>query len=150
MRHPALALLAGGLFGAGLVLGGMTQPAKVVAFLDVLGGWDPSLAFVMLGAVAVYLPAYRIITRRHTPMFAARFLVPERRDVEPRLLVGGAVFGVGWGLAGFCPGPALTAVGALVPEALIVAASMAAGMLLHHVAFGPRARAPVPGRSGSS
>jgi len=131
IRANLAALLAGALFGVGLVVGGMTQPSKVVAFLDFFGSWDPSLAFVMGGAIAVYLPAYLVITRRNTPMFAARFAFAKKTGVDWRLLTGAALFGAGWGLAGFCPGPALTSLGALAPAALVFTAAMIAGFALH-------------------
>lgn len=131
MKSGLIAFLTGLVFAVGLAIAGMTQPGKVVAFLDFFGDWDPSLAFVMGGAILVYLPAYRIITRRKTPLFSTRFLVPTRRDLDTRLLVGSAMFGVGWGLGGFCPGPALTSVGAVAPAALVFTASMVGGFLLH-------------------
>lgn len=118
----------GALFGAGLVISGMTRPSKVLGFLDVTGAWDASLAFVMLGAIGVHAIAYRWI-RRHpvTPLS----LPPDAR-VDARLVVGSALFGVGWGLAGLCPGPALTAVATLAPAALVFVAGMTAGILLEH------------------
>ncbi|MFW6050419.1 MAG: DUF6691 family protein [Myxococcota bacterium] len=130
-REHVMVFLSGALFATGLAVGGMTQPAKVVAFLDFFGSWDPSLAFVMGGAILAYFPLYRLITKRKTPLFAARFLIPERTDLDWRLLTGAAVFGVGWGLGGFCPGPGLTSAGGLAPAGLVFAASMAAGFLLH-------------------
>jgi len=111
--------LAGFLFAIGLVVGGMTQPDKIIGFLDVAGDWDPSLAFVMLGAVGIHALTYRLTMRRGSPLFAAKFLVPKRSDIDARLVVGGLIFGAGWGLGGYCPGPALVASGALVQEALI-------------------------------
>lgn len=105
--HNLAAFVAGGLFAVGLVLAGMTQPAKVVAFLDVAGDWDPSLAFVMGGAILVYMPLFRSITKRSGPLLGGGFSLPTRRDVDAPLLLGAAMFGAGWGLAGFCPGPAL-------------------------------------------
>lgn len=103
-----LAGVSGAMFGAGLLLAGMTIPARVVGFLDVSRGWDPTLAFVMGGAVMVYGIAFRIIDRRRRdPWFDTRFHLPSRRDLDVRLLGGAAVFGVGWGLVGLCPGPAI-------------------------------------------
>lgn len=125
-----VALAAGALFSVGLALAGMTQPAKVVAFLDVAGSWDPSLALVMIGAIAIYAVAHRLAQRRSKPLLSARFELPTRRDIDPKLVLGAALFGVGWGLSGYCPGPALTslATGALTP--LLFVAAMATGMLL--------------------
>lgn len=102
-------LAAGLVFGAGLVLSGMTRPEKVLGFLDVFGAWDASLMFVMLGAIVVHAVSYRLIRRRSTPLFAPAFLVPSRRDFDAKLLIGAAVFGAGWGLGGYCPGPAIVA-----------------------------------------
>lgn len=102
-----VAFASGLLFALGLGIGGMTKPEKVIGFLDVAGDWDPSLAFVMGGAVVVYWIVARLALARPRPLFDERFHVPTRRDVDRRLLVGAAIFGVGWGLAGYCPGPAL-------------------------------------------
>ena len=104
----ALAIFSGALFGAGLLISGMTQPARVIGFLDVTRDWDPTLAFVMGGAVVVYALAYRSINRRRaTPWFDGKFHAPTRRDIDAPLVVGAALFGAGWGLAGLCPGPGL-------------------------------------------
>lgn len=108
-RATAMVGLASGtLFGAGLVVGGMTLPSKVRGFLDFTGSWDPTLMFVMGGAVGVHFVAYRLIKGRAHPLLAERFQLPGRRDLDLRLVVGAALFGVGWGLGGFCPGPAIT------------------------------------------
>jgi hypothetical protein len=125
-----LAYLAGLLFGVGLVVGGMTQPAKVVGFLDLAGDWDPSLAFVMGGALAVVVPAFRWITRRGAPVCATGFAVPTRRDIDAPLIAGALLFGAGWGLAGYCPGPAITAAASFAPGALLFVAAMLAGFAL--------------------
>lgn len=129
MKH-VLALLAGLLFALGLAVSGMTQPAKVVGFLDVAGRWDPSLAFVMLGAILVHLVLYRLILRRSSPVFSPHFELPTRRDLDRRLVLGSGIFGVGWALGGYCPGPALVAMGSFSSQALLFSASMLAGMLL--------------------
>lgn len=120
--------LAGLVFGLGLVVSGMANPAKVLNFLDVLGTWDPSLAFVMAGAVAVAFVGFRLVLARPRPLFAATFQVPTRRDLEPRLIVGPAIFGIGWGLSGLCPGPAFTALALATPGALVFMPAMLAGM----------------------
>jgi uncharacterized protein len=136
----ALVFAAGMLFAAGLALSGMTEPAKVVGFLDFSGDWDPSLAFVMLGAVGVYLFFYRLIVRRRAPLFAPAFAIPEKRPIDARLLTGAAIFGFGWGLAGYCPAPAFVAAGARSSPALVLTASMVAGIALFELTAAPRAR----------
>lgn len=140
MRSYIAVFISGVLFAVGLAVAGMTQPAKVVGFLDLFGHWDPSLAFVMGGAILAYFPLYRIITQRRTPLFAARFLLPTRNDIDAKLVVGAGLFGVGWGLGGFCPGPALTSAGGVVAPALVFTAAMAGGFLLHRLFDGLTSR----------
>jgi uncharacterized membrane protein YedE/YeeE len=123
-------LVSGFLFAVGLALSGMTQPAKVSAFLDFAGSWDPSLAFVMLGAVGVYFVADRISYRLLKPLIAEQFPRRPRTRINARLVVGATLFGVGWGLSGFCPGPAIVSVGAGASAALWFAPAMIAGMIL--------------------
>ncbi|MEX1362074.1 MAG: DUF6691 family protein [Nannocystaceae bacterium] len=130
MARSLVALLTGVLFAAGLAIGGMTDPMKVVAFLDVFGDWDPSLAFVMGGAIAVYAPIHRLARRRETPAFDTQFHLPTRRDIDLRLLLGAAMFGVGWGLGGFCPGPAIVSTMSLTTEAITFTGAMLVGMAL--------------------
>lgn len=134
MNRPILALLAGLVFGAGLVLSGMADPTKVLAFLDLgaipLGGWDPSLAFVMGGALAVTLPGFAWARRRASPIAAEGFQWPQSKAVDARLVLGGVIFGIGWGLAGICPGPALTLLTLDGSAGLIFFAAMLAGMIL--------------------
>jgi len=128
-----MAALAGGVMGAGLLVSGMTNPAKVVAFLDVSRGWDPSLGFVMGGAVAVYAVAFRLVRGRRTePWFDGAFHLPTRRDVDLGLVVGAAIFGVGWGLGGLCPGPGLVAAAAGSSTGLLFVGAMLVGMLAQH------------------
>lgn len=107
MKRSLSGLMAGALFGAGLLISQMTNPTKVLAFLDVTSDWDPSLAFVMGGAVLITFIGYRLVLRRSVPFFEDNFRLPTRQDIDSRLLVGAALFGIGWGLAGLCPGPAL-------------------------------------------
>jgi uncharacterized protein len=129
-----LQFIVGLVFGFGLLLSGMSDPAKVLNFLDLggiaSGNWDPSLAFVMAGAVAVTYVGFRFVLRRSRPLFAERFHLPTKRELDLRIVAGPAIFGVGWGLAGFCPGPALTALGFGSRAALIFVAAMLAGMWL--------------------
>ncbi len=125
----AAALLAGLLFGAGLCVSGMTWPAKVLAFLDVAGPWDPSLAFVMAGAVATYATSSFFIRRRGAPLLAESFEPKPPAKLDPRLLGGAAIFGVGWGLSGYCPGPALVSLAALAPVTIAFIAAVATGMI---------------------
>lgn len=125
-----LALLSGVVFSVGLALAGMTQPAKVLGFLDFTGAWDPSLAFVMVGAIAVYFVAYRIARTRHKPWVADLFHVPTRNSIDGDLVVGAALFGIGWGLAGYCPGPALSSLVTLGAPVCAFVFSMAIGIWL--------------------
>lgn len=122
------AFSAGLLFALGLGLGGMLDPGKVVAFLDVGGDWDPSLAFVMGGAIAVFAPAYRWVARAETSLLGDLLRLPTRVAVDARLLLGAAMFGAGWGLVGYCPGPALVGTMRLGSDVVIVAVSMLIGM----------------------
>ena len=120
--------LLGLLFGIGLVVSGMADPAKVLGFLDPLGQWDPSLAFVMAGAVLVAFVGYRQAFRRGRPLLAPSFQLPARTDVDQRLVVGAGLFGIGWGLGGFCPGPALVSLGLGSPGVLVFVPAMLLGM----------------------
>ena len=133
MKRLLGGLAAGLVFGAGLSISGMINPAKVIGFLDIAGAWDPSLAFVMLGAVAVTAIGYRTVLRRGQPMFEPRFSLPTRRDIDPSLLLGASLFGIGWGLAGLGPGPALVDL-AIAPGSIgLFVASMLAGMAVFRV-----------------
>lgn len=127
-KHVLSALLVGLIFGVGLILGGMTNPAKVIGFLDLFGNWDPSLAFVMGGAISVGLLAFRIAGGRPTSLLGEPMRLPTRNDIDKRLIIGSLVFGVGWGLAGFCPGPALVALGTGSLKAIIFVTAMLTGM----------------------
>ncbi len=131
MTRVAVALGCGVLFGAGLALGHMTDPAVVLAFLDVAGDWNPSLAFVMGGALAVTVPATWWARRRGRTLLGAALALPSRRSVDAPLLAGAALFGVGWGLVGLCPGPALAALVSGSRQVLLFALAMGAGMALH-------------------
>ena len=127
------ALLAGLLFGMGLMISGMANPAKVQGFLDLAGRWDPSLAFVMIGAIAVGSLAFFIAKRRKRSLLGLSMQLPASTVVTLRLVLGSASFGIGWGLAGFCPGPALVALGAGYPKAIGFVAAMVAGMVVFEV-----------------
>ena len=143
MKKSAIVVfLAGALFTAGLVLSGMTQPAKVVGFLDVTGAWDPSLAFVMIGAIGVHFVARRLILRRKAPVAAPAFDEPKRTSLAAPLVVGAAIFGVGWGISGYCPGPAIATLGTGSLESLVFVAAMATGMWVHRFAR-PKVRSMV-------
>lgn len=130
MRDNLVALASGTIFGAGLALGGMTDPARVRGFLDLLGAWDPTLAFVMGGAVVVMALAWLVQRRMQRPLFASAFALPNRSDLTTRLIGGSALFGVGWAIAGLCPGPGFAALAIDAPSAAIFIAALLAGMLL--------------------
>ncbi len=139
-RETLAAFAAGAVFAVGLALAGMTQPAKVVGFLDVAGDWDPSLAFVMAGAIAIYASLRRWVMRLHAPVWSQAFSLPTKRDINPRLVGGAALFGVGWGLGGFCPGPALASLGTASFEVSIFVGAMLLGMLAFNRLERARAR----------
>lgn len=139
MKNLAAAL-AGALFGVGLAIGQMVDPTKVLAFLDPIGGWDPSLALVMGGGVGVTLLSFRWVLRRKSPLLDTRFHLPGRSGVDAPLLGGAVLFGLGWGLAGYCPGPALTALAFGWWEPWVFVGAMAAGAW----AAGLRGSRPVP------
>lgn len=125
-----LASFASGLvFGIGLLISGMTKPEKVLGFLDIFGAWDATLLFVMAGAVAVTGIGFAIARQKDRPIFAGAFQWPTRKDIDPELLGGAALFGIGWGLVGFCPGPALVNLAGLSPPVIVFVAAMAVGMI---------------------
>lgn len=127
MMQPLVSLMAGLAFGLGLAIAEMTNPLKVLAFLDLAGDWDPSLAFVMGGAVTVTALAFRFILRRPVPFYGERFHLPTLTQIDRKLLVGAALFGIGWGLAGYCPGPALATVLSGNSEAWLFVPAMLVG-----------------------
>lgn len=128
--------LPGLLFGAGLAISGMTDPQRVIGFLDVAGDWDPTLAFVMGGAVLSFGVLQLLIQRRGRPFLAGHLPGKPSRRVDPRLLIGASLFGIGWGLGGFCPGPAVSNLGYLRTEALVFVPAMVVGMVIAQHAFG--------------
>lgn len=132
-KHLVSALLVGLIFGLGLILGGMTNPAKVIGFLDLFGNWDPSLALVMGGAVVIGLVTFKIAGGRTTSLIGEPMRIPTNSDIDHRLVIGSLVFGAGWGMAGFCPGPALVAFGSGSLKATIFVAAMVAGMGLFEI-----------------
>src|SRR4030088_192379 len=126
-------LVCGLVFGAGLLISGMVQPTKVLGFLDIFGAWDPSLAVVMIAALAVSVPGFTLANRRSQPLLTARSFWPTKRDIDSPLIVGAALFGIGWGLVGLCPGPALESLATLSPGIIAFVAAMAGGMLLQNI-----------------
>ena len=146
-RTHVVAFVAGVTFAIGLGISGMTQPAKVIAFLDVAGAWDPSLAFVMLGAIGVHLVFARRVQSAAAPRFAPAFSLPLATGIDRRLLLGAALFGIGWGIAGFCPGPAVVSVVTLAPTAIAFVAAMLVGMAAYAFVF-ERARPNAPSADG--
>ena len=125
------ALVSGLVFGLGLAVSGMMNPAKVIGFLDVAGDWDPTLVFVMGGALLVAVPAYRFIPKRGRPVLEKDFDLPKEQVIDAPLIWGSALFGVGWGLVGFCPGPAVAALGSGLAPVFAFVAAMLTGMALH-------------------
>ena len=127
-----VSMIAGLLFGLGLGLAGMLDPSNVQGFLDIFGAWDPTLMFVMAGGIAVHLLFWRIIKHQASPLFDHTFHLPNRTDIDKPLLVGAAIFGIGWGLGGYCPGPGLASLGSQGTAPMVFVATMVVGMLLQH------------------
>jgi len=136
MKALIASFSAGLLFAIGLGVSGMTQPSKVIGFLDLFGSWDASLLFVMVGAIAVHFVLFRVVTKRASPLFDDRFRLPTRKDIDVSLVAGAAVFGIGWALGGYCPGPALATAASGVWPALVFVLCMAMGMKLEHLVSG--------------
>lgn len=133
-QHRISEFVVGLVFGIGLIVSGMTDPAKVIGFLDLFGAWDPSLAFVMGGAILVGLGAFAGARKRTTNLLGGAMHLPRSSDIDKRLVAGSLMFGAGWGLAGFCPGPALVSLGAGQPKAVVFVLAMLAGMALFELA----------------
>lgn len=131
LRRDLVALVTGLLFAIGLGIAGMTDPARVLAFLDITGAWNPNLALVMAGGIAVVLPVHRVLLGRKSPLLDAKFHWPTRSDIDRPLLLGAVLFGLGWGIAGICPGPALTALAGGQTGMLLFVGAMALGMVAH-------------------
>ena len=131
MLRTVVNLFAGALFGLGLAVSGMVSSAKIIGFLDFAGDWDPTLAFVMGGALLVTIPAFRLILRQPRPVLADEFDLPTKKEVDSSLLAGSAIFGIGWGLARFCPGPAVTALASGLTPVFAFVTAMVAGMAVY-------------------
>jgi uncharacterized protein len=129
VKQNAVSFISGLIFSVGLAVSGMTQPQKVIGFLNPWN-WDPSLLFVMIGAVAIHALAYPIIRKRPSPLFSSDWHVPTRQDITPKLIVGAAIFGIGWGLGGFCPGPAVTSLASAESTPFLFVGAMIVGMLI--------------------
>lgn len=130
---PLSVFMSGLLFGLGLTISGMINPAKVIGFLDVFGNWDPTLLLVMCAGLIVTVPTFQFIMKRQQPLFDTKFYLPTSKDIDSKLVTGAILFGVGWGIAGFCPGPALSAMTTLNSSALMFVAAMVIGMVLHYL-----------------
>lgn len=135
MKSLLSVFVCGLLFAIGLGISGMTDANKVIGFLNLAGEWDPSLAFVMAGAIGVHMPVFGWIRRRTSPLFGDLFHLPTRQDLDWKLMGGSALFGVGWGLGGFCPGPAVVSTMSLLPSAWVFTVAMLAGMKLVQLLF---------------
>jgi uncharacterized membrane protein YedE/YeeE len=138
MKRLAVAFGCGVLFAVGLAISGMTHPSKVLAFLDFAGAWDPSLALVMGAGVLVNVLLFRVVLRRGSPLLASAFVLPDKRDIDARLVGGAALFGIGWGIGGFCPGPAVVSVVGGAAPVIVFVVAMLVGMALHDRALGHR------------
>ena len=138
MNRLIAAFLGGLIFAVGLGVSGMTDANKVLGFLNLEGTWDPSLAFVMLGAIAVHLSLFRLIVRRHSPLLSQTFQIPTRRDLNSKLLGGAAIFGAGWGLGGYCPGPGLVSLFSFDSSAAVFVLFMLSGMMAHRIIHPPK------------
>jgi uncharacterized protein len=128
-----IAIIAGMIFGAGLMLSDMVNPARVLNFLDIAGSWDPTLIFVMAGGLAVATVGYRLVLRRRSPVYADAFNLPAQRQIDLPLIGGAALFGIGWGLAGICPGPAFADLATFEPRVWLFVAAMLIGMIVANV-----------------
>ena len=135
------AFLAGGLFGVGLIISGMTDANKVINFLDLSDAWDPSLAFVMVGGIGVHLALFKWITHKEKPFFESQFFLPTAKDLDKKLILGALLFGMGWGLGGYCPGPVLVSLATGAQEPLAFGGAMLLGMLIKQIGFKEKVQA---------
>ena len=140
MAQIVAGLIGGLVFGIGLAVSGMTDPAVVIGFLDVAGAWNPALMFVLAGAVVVTFVGYRIVQKRTAPLLAPRFTLPTATAIDAELVGGAVVFGIGWGLAGYCPGPAIASIAALYPGTLVFLVAMVVGMIGARIVRASRSR----------
>lgn len=131
MKNNILTALFGFLFALGLGLSGMTQTEKVIGFLDIFGAWDPSLLFVMMGAIGVHAPLYRLIRKRQSPLFSSRWYLSEKTNITPSLVLGAFIFGIGWGIAGYCPGPAVVSLATLQLQPALFMVGLIGGLFLY-------------------
>lgn len=129
IAYGLIAFFTGLLFGAGLTISEMVNPEKILSFLDIFGAWDPALILVMLGALIITIPGFQLIRRKEQPFFALKYLLPDKTVIDKKLVMGAALFGVGWGMVGLCPGPALTGLVTLETDIIIFLLAMLAGML---------------------
>ncbi len=129
-KNNLASFIVGFIFAIGLGVSGMTQPTKVIGFLDVFGNWDPSLIFVMMGAISVHFVLFKIIIKRKSPLLDSQWHIPNQKEITPALIIGAFLFGIGWGLGGFCPGPAITSLASFTISPFIFVISMIAGMFL--------------------
>ncbi len=133
MKNSLSALVVGFVFSVGLGFSGMTQPEKVFGFLDVFGKWDPSLIFVMIGAIIFHLITFRIIKKNHKPLFSNDWHIPTKKEITPALVLGSVIFGIGWGLGGYCPGPAVTSLASFEIRPIVFVVSMLMGMFFFKI-----------------
>jgi uncharacterized membrane protein YedE/YeeE len=141
-KRSLVAISSGFTFGVGLLLSGMTDPKNILGFLDLFGDWNPRLAFVMIGAIAVHAPIVAWIRRRGAPLLPVGLSIPTRRDLDAGLIGGAALFGIGWGISGYCPGPSLVALASAQPGVVVFVAALVVGSWLERVLFSARAASP--------
>ena len=130
MMNKIFSLLSGFIFGVGLTVSSMTNPAKVIGFLDITDKWDPSLMFVMIGAIAISAPLFYLLRNKTKPLFDLNFEIPTTKNVDKKLILGASIFGIGWGMVGFCPGPAIASLALLKPFSIIFVIAMAGGFYM--------------------
>jgi len=128
--NKLFSLLSGSIFGFGLTLSSMTNPAKVIGFLDITGNWDPSLMFVMIGAIVISAPIFYLLRNKTKPLFGLNFEIPTIKTLDKQLILGASLFGIGWGMVGFCPGPAIASLALLKPFSIIFVIAMAGGFFM--------------------